>query len=304
MTRIMKNQPVSITPHALESATLHCIAEKSANREACGFIVGRDGVGERAIRLVNHHEDQASNYRMADAAVVGVFNEVDETGEDVVAHYHSHPSGEAIPSDDDLQVRDHSHAYVIIGFDNNQPRAKAYRMDLEAIGVPRATEVLIHLSEDGLPYTPAPPKVAWSLTEGNTVRLGYVRHGHVQKRSVVAVISRATPTTVYLTPERPGRNIPQSLPISRIQSAEVLKESALAKQLRQRTITQARRLVQLLAQGPGQDVAEIVEILAAAYPINLGRSAGPSTPDDPQDRAVSVKPVKATGILARPVIIG
>lgn len=303
--RTTKDTPVSITPRALEAATLHAISERNAGKEACGFIVGRDGVGERVIRLVNHHDNPARNYRMADTAVMEVFHEIDRTGEEVVTHYHSHPHDEPKPSIADLQDKDHSHAYLIIGFDGEQPRAKAYRMDLEAIGVPRATEVLLHLSEDGQAYTPAPPKVAWALTEGNTVRLSYVRHGHNALRQVVAVITRSTPSAVYLKPERPGRNIPQSLPVERILAAEVINESPMAQALRHRTAVQARRLAQLITQGPGQDVAEIVQILAAAYPIKfvkppLPQEEPPATPVKP-DRPLVASTSRA---LAKPVIIG
>lgn len=294
MTRVTKDMPLSITPRALEAATLHAISEKSLGREACGFIVGRGGVGERVIRLKNHHLEPARNYRMADTAVLAVFDEIDGTGEEVVSHYHSHPHDDPIPSPDDLKVDDHTHGYLIIGFDGDQPRAKAYRMDLQAIGVPRATEVLLHLSEDGQAYTPAPPKVSWALTEGNTVKVTYTRHGHVQRRTVIAVITRSTPTTIYIKPERPGRNIPQSLPVNRLLTVEVMKEAPLAQALRQRTVVQARRLAQMIAQGPSDDVAEVVQILAAAYPMRDNRAAVDPpviTPD-------------ATGILPRPVIIG
>jgi [CysO sulfur-carrier protein]-S-L-cysteine hydrolase len=303
MTAIKKDAPLSITPLALEVAARHAIKERTAKKEACGFIVGRNGVGERVIPLLNHHEQPMLHYRMSDTAVLEVFAEVDRTGEDVVAHYHSHPFTRPLPSDNDLQVKDHSHGYLIIGFDEQQPRAKAYRMDLEAIGVPRATEVLLHLAVDGEAYTPKPPQVAWSLTEGNTVRLQYVRHGHTARRSVVAIITRSTPTTVYLKPERPGRNIPQSLPVTRILHAEVLNESAAARHLRNVTAVQARRLAQLISQGPAEDVAEIVEILAAAYPLRLGRPPLPDAPEPPAT-PVSAPLQSQTGMIAKPVIIG
>jgi hypothetical protein len=223
-----------------------------------------------------------------------VSEEMDRTGEEIVAHYHSHPTGQPIPSPGDLENREHGHAYVIIGFDDEQPRAKAYRLDLEAIGVPRATEVLIYLAEDGQPYTPKPPEVPWALTEGNKVRLGYIRQGHTERRTVVAIISRATPTTIHLTPSLRGRNIPQSLPVNRILSAEVLQESDVAKSLRMATVRQARRAAQLIQQGPGDDVAEIAAILAAAYPLRLGNVTLVED-EEPLPRALPQ---------AKPVVIG
>ncbi len=75
--------------------------EKLAPEEACGLIAGSEG---RSIALfpVENILHSPVRYRMAAEEQVRVILEIEARGWDLLAIYHSHPGGPAVPSPTDI----------------------------------------------------------------------------------------------------------------------------------------------------------------------------------------------------------
>lgn len=269
--------PLSILPRVLEEVTKFCLDE--APHEACGFIVGHNGVGQRILRVdnvqpyVSDKENVTNAYQMSNDDILAVMGMIDETGEDLVAVYHSHPKSEPIPSQRDTQVRDVDPAYLIISLADGQPRARAWRFDVEYIGERRTTEVLLYLSENGKPYSEEQNSpVPWALSTGNRVEITYTRPNNSVRRKVRATITgNRVEMEDVVTIELKGEEEldPKSILLSRIQSVRVLKESAEARRTRSKLQALARWCAQMMSEGKFSEIGSVIEILAAAYPKSL-----------------------------------
>ena len=77
----------------------HC--ERDYPNEACGYLVGRNGVAQRAIPLVNVHASPTS-YEMDPKEQLAVQRKIREEGWEHLAIYHSHVATEAVPSRRDV----------------------------------------------------------------------------------------------------------------------------------------------------------------------------------------------------------
>jgi [CysO sulfur-carrier protein]-S-L-cysteine hydrolase len=264
--------PLSITTEALQAASRHALFDPTV--EACGFILGRRGVGSRVVGVRNVAEHPAATFEMHHQGILDTYAEADGNGEDVIAVYHSHPTSEAIPSELDRQVPDVDPAQLIISLKDGQPRCRAWRIDVPFVGERRATEVMLHVSEDGQPFVMAPPVLPWALTPGNSVLVEYVRVGHPGNRVVAVKVlggtgdgSEDAPMVVKFETTR--KIDPKFLDLSRVRAVTVLRESKAAASLRHKSAMLARRAAHLMANQQYDDVPEILAVLAAAFPPGI-----------------------------------
>ena len=112
-----------ILAHALEEAP----------REACGVIVGLDGVGERVVRCRNAHPEPTSRYQVhPDDLRAAVSPMIDESRE-LVAIYHSHPRSQPVPSPTDRAdaARWPEPAYVLASWRTGAPELRAFHLEGE-----------------------------------------------------------------------------------------------------------------------------------------------------------------------------
>lgn len=287
------SEPLSITPGAMRAVIAHCVAAKRWDGgEACGFVFGSDGVARRAVAIKNVAADvplavrrerglsgdPAREYFMDDTAIITAMAVADQRDEDLIAVYHSHVASLAIPSDHDLATRDHDPAYLIVSLkDAHKPSARAWRMSLEYLGEPLATEVLLHISDDGQAYANRPPEVPWALTPENKVEITY-RRGNgeaMARRKITAVITghapdRAGVMTLGLTPKNPTD--PASMPTERIIAVRVLAESPQAGRVRQKCATYARGMAHAVEHDDFMAARGYAAYLAAAFPLWLEHS--------------------------------
>jgi proteasome lid subunit RPN8/RPN11 len=128
---------LTLSPGILEEIVEH--AKTALPLECCGLIVGGNGVGVRSIRVVNTLASRVA-FEMDPAELIAALRSLRETGEELVAIYHSHPQGPAEPSARDIERAYYPEAaHVIISFAEGKPETRAFR-----IVDGRAIEIEVH----------------------------------------------------------------------------------------------------------------------------------------------------------------
>src|SRR6185295_6643866 len=125
---------LTLAPGILEEVTGH--AKGAYPNEGCGLLVGRQA-GDRFIPMKNISPSPA-HYEMDPAELIATLRDLRQTGEDLVAIYHSHPHGPAEPSKTDVERAYYPQAaHLIVSLaDPQRPRTGAFRIiDGEAIPI-------------------------------------------------------------------------------------------------------------------------------------------------------------------------
>ncbi|MEW6522489.1 MAG: M67 family metallopeptidase [Bacillota bacterium] len=76
-------------------------ARQQAPREICGALVGRDGRVDRVLPARNADPDPR-RFCMDPGDLVTIFQYIEQSDQDLLGFYHSHPSGPGTPSTTDL----------------------------------------------------------------------------------------------------------------------------------------------------------------------------------------------------------
>jgi [CysO sulfur-carrier protein]-S-L-cysteine hydrolase len=115
-----------LAPGLLDQAIEHCSNEYPT--EACGLLVGRASA-ERLIPVKNISPDPRQ-FEMDPSQLIGELRNLRETGEHLLAIYHSHPHGPAEPSKTDIERAHYPEAaHLIISLaEPDRPRAEAFRI--------------------------------------------------------------------------------------------------------------------------------------------------------------------------------
>jgi proteasome lid subunit RPN8/RPN11 len=85
-------------------AHIHAAAEASPDREVCGLVFGTDRAIEVAQACLNVAADPTRRFELDPAALLAAHRTARAGGPAIVGHYHSHPSGSAMPSTYDADV--------------------------------------------------------------------------------------------------------------------------------------------------------------------------------------------------------
>ena len=105
-------------------------AREGKPEEICGILRGRDGRATRLYRARNLAEDRIDNYDVDPQTLLKQF-EFEESGDEMVAIYHSHPVSVAYPSATDAWNAHYPETYYLIcslEFDD-APVLRAFRME-------------------------------------------------------------------------------------------------------------------------------------------------------------------------------
>lgn len=116
-------------------------AVKSAPGEACGVI---GGVGSQAIKIIpaaNTAQEPRYQYRIDDKVLVESAFALAREGLEIVAFYHSHPNGDALPSPSDVAQAYYPEVpYLIVGLGMAQTQMAAWQ-----IGNGEVNPVALHI---------------------------------------------------------------------------------------------------------------------------------------------------------------
>jgi proteasome lid subunit RPN8/RPN11 len=110
-----------------QAAQVEAHARSEYPREACGLLGGRNGRVESVYPLPNT-ERSATRYLADPVAQLRAMLEIEDSGKEIVAIYHSHPSSPPTPSDTDLEMAYYPEAlYLIISLtDQRRPALRAF----------------------------------------------------------------------------------------------------------------------------------------------------------------------------------
>ncbi|MEO7384146.1 MAG: M67 family metallopeptidase [Novosphingobium sp.] len=78
-------------------------AAKAAPNEACGLLLGRGGVIERAISCANVATDPLRHFEIDPAALIAAHRAARAGGPELIGYWHSHPNGHPLPSATDCE---------------------------------------------------------------------------------------------------------------------------------------------------------------------------------------------------------
>ena len=81
--------------------------------ECCGILAGYDGHVVKLYRMTNV-EHSSSRYKMDPGELYQTYREIDDSGWDLLAIYHSHTHSEAYPSATDVRLATWPDAYYIL----------------------------------------------------------------------------------------------------------------------------------------------------------------------------------------------
>jgi proteasome lid subunit RPN8/RPN11 len=102
--------------------------------ECCGLLAGRieSGVGVVSARFeIRNDAASASEYETNPRDMFDAFRAMRESGLELLASYHSHPTSEPVPSRRDIERNTYgdSVVHVIVGFANAEPVVKAWWLE-------------------------------------------------------------------------------------------------------------------------------------------------------------------------------
>ena len=97
--------------------------------ECCGMIAGAGGVAPRVLRAANT-EGSPFMYVMDPREQLRIMDDIDESGEDLLAIYHSHTRSAAYPSRTDVELAFFPDTlYLIVSIaDRDAPEIRAFRI--------------------------------------------------------------------------------------------------------------------------------------------------------------------------------
>ncbi len=118
-----------MSPELIDEIVAH--AREDAPNECCGLVSGRDGQPTRVRRAQNLF---ASPTRFEVDDLARRLRMIDESGEDLIALYHSHPKTEAYPSETDKNLAEGwpGVVWLICSLARDEPEVRAFLIEDKA----------------------------------------------------------------------------------------------------------------------------------------------------------------------------
>jgi [CysO sulfur-carrier protein]-S-L-cysteine hydrolase len=103
-------------------------AREDAPNECCGLIGGDDGVAKTVYRARNA-EASPLRYNLHPQDQFRIMTEMDESGEELAAIYHSHTASPAYPSQTDINLAAYPDAlYLIVSLAEGEKELRGFRI--------------------------------------------------------------------------------------------------------------------------------------------------------------------------------
>jgi proteasome lid subunit RPN8/RPN11 len=97
--------------------------------EACGLLAGTERVAARFFPMRNIEASPAT-YRLDSQELLGVMNEIDDDGQELIGIFHTHTHSEAYPSETDTKLAFYPDAtYLVMSLsDRDRPDLRGFRI--------------------------------------------------------------------------------------------------------------------------------------------------------------------------------
>lgn len=120
MLELERRYADEIIAHALEEDPNEC----------CGILAGQNGRVGKLYRMINV-EHSPYRYNMDPQELYRTYREIDDSGWDVLAIYHSHTHSEAYPSDTDVRLATWPEAYYVLVslLSKEEPTLRAFHIE-------------------------------------------------------------------------------------------------------------------------------------------------------------------------------
>ncbi|MHB0923514.1 MAG: M67 family metallopeptidase [Bellilinea sp.] len=94
-------------------AEMKAHVESCAPEEGCGLLAGRDHKVELTILITNQTHSPV-RYNMEPRELIAALYKIEERGLELLASFHSHPNGPAVPSESDVKEYAYPETYMLI----------------------------------------------------------------------------------------------------------------------------------------------------------------------------------------------
>jgi proteasome lid subunit RPN8/RPN11 len=105
-------------------------------QEVCGFVIGDGATAKRLVPITNRGSMPDHHFRMDYDELLKLLKSIDRTGEQILATYHTHPSGDLDPSQDDIDslgMHWPNVLHVIAALKNQELRLKGWHINEQDI---------------------------------------------------------------------------------------------------------------------------------------------------------------------------
>jgi proteasome lid subunit RPN8/RPN11 len=109
---------------------------RNAPLEACGLLAGKDGQVSLS-QGVRNDERSPVRFQMNPKEQLKAFNHFEDMGLDLLAIYHSHPSGPTHPSPIDIRQAAYAVVYIIWSLQAEEWKADGYWIESDKVSVVR-----------------------------------------------------------------------------------------------------------------------------------------------------------------------
>ncbi|MCA1839592.1 MAG: Mov34/MPN/PAD-1 family protein [Actinomycetota bacterium] len=107
----MRRASISISKDVFDAMIEHC--KEGLPNEACGFLAGKDGHADRIYPLINQAASPVF-YKPDGKQMIAAMNDIDDTGSDLIAIFHSHVASAPLPSPTDVREAHYPDAVYLI----------------------------------------------------------------------------------------------------------------------------------------------------------------------------------------------
>jgi proteasome lid subunit RPN8/RPN11 len=110
------------------TAELLALADRARPAEACAILSGPDPMTASRVHPARNAADSPYRYELHPADLVRIVGEIEDRGAVMVAIFHSHPAGEAVPSAADVREARWDVVHVIAAGASDEPILRGWRI--------------------------------------------------------------------------------------------------------------------------------------------------------------------------------
>ncbi|KJB88711.1 peptidase [Paenibacillus sp. E194] len=104
----------------------HCLREKPL--EACGLLSGNNGLANRCW-IIDNIDRSPVSFTMDMEQLDHALKQMERSGEQIIAVFHSHPASGPNPSVFDIEHAVYPCSYIIVSLSRLRPRVRSYRIE-------------------------------------------------------------------------------------------------------------------------------------------------------------------------------